>query len=75
MEDKAFCEFISARCEEILSSDPEYAHLESRILEVQRELKKTLGEKELMLFMEFERLSVEQQTLGEYLCLKTYFEI
>lgn len=35
MEDKAFCEFISARCEEILSSDPEYAHLESRIAKFQ----------------------------------------
>ena len=38
MEDKAFCEFISARVKDIII-DPEYAHLESRILEVQMRIK------------------------------------
>lgn len=66
----AFDSFVVERREEILSVNTEYIELGNKILEVEKELKSILNEKELKLFNEFERLSVEQQTLGEYLCLK-----
>lgn len=75
MKEKAFDTFVAAKCEEILTMNVEYSQLSDKILEVQREIKKILSSSELELFNEFERLSVEQQALGEYLCLKTYFEI
>ena len=73
MKSKAFERFIQDRCEEILENDSEYQELNYKILEAQKKLKTLLSKKELDLFHEIEKLSIEQQNLGIHLCLSDIF--
>lgn len=66
---------IVERRDEILSKNSEYVELENKILEIEKRLKETLSPEALKIFSEYERLSVEQQTLGECLCLKNNLKI
>ncbi len=73
MKSEAFKRFITERCEEILENDSEYQELNYKILEAQKKLKTLLSKKELDLFHEIEKLSIEQQNLGIHLCLSDIF--
>lgn len=55
MESKAFNDFIQARCEEILQSNNTYTEINNSVIESEKNLKKSLNEKQKELFKDFDK--------------------
>lgn len=67
---KAFEEFVMKRCEEIINNDQECRQLSCKVTEKIKELKETLSNEQIKIFLEYESLDSELNERIKYIMYK-----
>lgn len=69
-ESKSFNDFVKTRCEEVLESDEDFKKLNSEVLEIEKKLTTLLNNEQLKIFLNYEKLTSECESLIKILIYK-----